>query len=365
MFSARNLMDCSNAHSVRNRRLPIYSLWDLLRRGGFLHLPASQGQAGPWRGRQATSVDAVHFLRELVARGGPDPDEYAAVAAAFDGIIAAVDSGIYGDDAVEAIAASLGDAFTLDTTQGFVFRRPYGYAGDFEVIDRIYTRFRSPVPHLAKWDDFSHSRRSNRAVRNRKDYFIRMLAQCTTALTDGSSFRVLNVGSGPARDVKEFFDCYPDSRVVIDCLDQERRAVAYARTICADYLDRVSFVTANVFRYQPSHAYSLVWSAGLFDYLDDRAFQFLLKRLASYACPDGELVIGNFSPLNPDQNYMRFGGWHLNHRTAQDLMRILEASGIGYDQVTIDSEDEGINLFLRVHRPRTSEMRDEECSDGE
>ena len=43
---------------------------------------------------------------------------------------------------------------SLSTIQGFVYNKPHGYAGDFEVIDRIYNYHIAEPKHLSKWDTF-------------------------------------------------------------------------------------------------------------------------------------------------------------------------------------------------------------------
>lgn len=304
-------------------------------------------------------MEQVEYLREIARRGGPEQYEYDQVTTCFEFIMQNFRCGQLSATDLSTITHTLGDVYSLNTIQGFVYQKPYGYNGDFELIDKIYQRFTSPHPHLAKWDNFAHSRRSNQAVRNRKDYFIKLIANRTASANSGEDYRVLNVGSGPARDVCEFLEQNNHKHIIFDCLDQEDRAVEYAKSVCAHHLDRVSFITANVFRFKTPTAYSLVWPAGLFDYLDDRAFRFLLKRLCSFSSPNGEIVVGNFSPLNPDQDYMAFSGWVLNHRTPEQLLELVADSGIESQSVSIKSEEEGINLFLHLKQPRVKNQASE------
>lgn len=296
-------------------------------------------------------MNEVNFLLEMASKGGPEPFEYDAVASAYSSIMIALRKGDITKDDLCSIAGELSEIWSQETIQGFVMTQPYGYAGDFEIIDRIYNRYTSPNKHLEKWDKFSHSRKSNQAVRNRKSYFIRMLNDQLMVSRKDKPFRVLNIGSGPGRDVAEFLDRYDYPNISFDCLDQEVRAIEYAKGVCINHQDKVSFIAANVFRYNAPEKYNLVWSAGLFDYLNDRVFKFLLQRMCSFTARGGELVIGNFSPLNPDQDYMEFAGWNLNHRTPEQLLKLVEDSGIISEDISIRSEEEGINLFLHIQNP--------------
>jgi extracellular factor (EF) 3-hydroxypalmitic acid methyl ester biosynthesis protein len=298
-------------------------------------------------------LEPIEQLQAMARRGGPEPEEYELVDLWFRDLAGAVADGRLSVEQLHEVAFSLGDAFSLETTQGFVLRQPHGYAGDFEVIDRIYQKRVSSRPDLANWDRFAHSRPSNQAVRNRKDYFIGLLNDASAALGPRETLSVLDVGSGPARDVNDFFDVHPDRAVEFTCLDQEPKAIEYAQQVCARHLDRIEFVHSNVLRYSTASRYQLIWCAGLFDYLTDRAFVFLLRRLLGLVRPSGEVVVGNFAPTNPDQAYMAFGGWHLNHRTEEELIALAVQTGVYSANIVVESEEAGINLFLRISVPES------------
>ncbi len=84
-----------------------------------------------------------------------------------------------------------------ESIAGYCSIKPYGYAGDFGLIDRLYMHYVGEGDHIARWDTFAQAQPAAVAVRNRKAYFINLMSQ----LTPG---RVLNVASGPSRDVVEF-----------------------------------------------------------------------------------------------------------------------------------------------------------------
>jgi SAM-dependent methyltransferase len=293
-------------------------------------------------------MEPMTCLSEISRRGGPNGEEYDLVADCFAAIARGFEAGRWTRQELDAFAYSLGDAFSLQTIQGFVLRKPYGYAGDFEVIERLYLNYISSDNRLKKWDLFALSRRSNQAVRNRKAYFIRFLKDRTRTPSPRGGYRVLSVGSGPCREVSEFLDAHSDRGVRFDCLDREPRASEYAKTVCSRHLGRISFVTMDIFRFRSSETFDFIWSAGLFDYLEDRVFRLLLRRLWPRLAPGGELVVGNFSPKNPDKDYMTFGGWTLIHRTSEQLMALVSDSGLSNSSARVDCEEEGINLFLHI-----------------
>lgn len=159
--------------------------------------------------------------------------------------------------------------------------KPFGYPGDYLIIDYIYTKKVDSDGTGRLWDEFYHRQAAPQAVRNRKKYFIdifhSILKKCS------GSISVLNLASGPCRDVAEAISKFnPDhEKVLFHCVDFDKKAIEYAKGIIDGCSSNVSFIleAANAFKLKPSRCYDLVWSAGLFDYLDDRYAAALLKRM--------------------------------------------------------------------------------------
>ena len=56
------------------------------------------------------------------------------------------------------------------------------------------------------------------------------------------------------------------------------------------------------------------------------------------------------SEYNPSKDYMEFGEWFLNHRTEEKLIKLAKSAGIKKQLVTVDKEQLGVNLFLRIKK---------------
>ena len=291
------------------------------------------------------------FLDQLARKGGPDPCEYEILENWINRIGVSITNG-EAEKRGELWRNLLGiAAASRETMQGFVWCKPHGYAGDYEIIDRIYSQWISPDPRLAKWDYLFHSRQAPKAVRNRKGYFIDWLADAEHRNAEGL-VRVLNVGSGPARDVLEFFESHPKSKVFIDCVDHSVEAITYAEKLCHTWLSRVKFHGANALRFRPPNSPNLIWSAGLLDYLANSLFVRLLNSLWADLLPKGEIGVGNFSPNNSSRHYMEiFGGWRLHHRTAKCLLALATEAGLPESAIEIRLEPERVNLFLHARKP--------------
>ena len=289
----------------------------------------------------------LSYAKAMVERGGPNPHEYAETDAWISQVYSSLDSGDLPKGAIAELRHTLGPVLSSMTMVGFAWCKPHGYAGDFEIIDRHYLSYVAPDPQLSNWDYYWHASPGARAVRNRKRYFHQLLTSHSAAKLD-SDLTVLNVASGPARDVLEYvrFTAQP---VHFDCIDIDSKAIAHASSLCAGF-DNVVFRKANALRLRPTKIYDLVWSAGLFDYFSDRTFVFMLRRLLASVAPGGELVIGNYAMTKPHPNlcWLRLVDWHLHHRSAEKLIDLALKSGISADRIRIGSEPEGVTLFLHI-----------------
>lgn len=293
------------------------------------------------------SLNTYHrYITDLVRKGGPTTEDFADLQQLFHAIAWKKRNGQISDGHIRKLRNAFGDALSFDTLQGYSMLQPHGYAGDYEIIDRIHTSWISPKTNLQKWDYFYHSQAASTAVRNRKTYFQDVLINALN--TNNGRVTVLNVGSGPGRDMYDFFRVYPDADISIECVDSDSNAIRYASALNRDFLKGIAFHRKNIFRFKPAKKYDLIWSAGLFDYLNDRSFCYLLHRLLEMITPCGQIIVGNFSPSNPSRDYMEFGNWILHHRDADQLYLLTRECNIPNQSISIYSEQEGVNLFLHI-----------------
>lgn len=289
-------------------------------------------------------------IRAMAERGGPEPSEYARLRAMIDEGAEDMRAGRVDRSVIGDYFRSLGPEFMNDSMQGFGLLKPYGYTGDFEIIDRMYTMRVSTNPSLTRWDMFYHDQSSPRAVRNRAIMFGEYISATVERLSAGGAVaKVLDVASGPARDVAWWLDANPTANAEIECVEKDPRAIVYAKSIIDRTArgHRVQFIQRDVLHYRTDKRFDLIWSAGLFDYLSDRLFVRLLRRLISMLAPGGMLAVGNFSSRNTSRNWMElFGEWYMGHRDGDELSRL--ARDAGASNVEIVSEAQGIQLFAVV-----------------
>lgn len=262
-------------------------------------------------------------------------------------IIKQFNDGIISKEDIDAILNEFGEDYFTNSIQGFAYKKPYGYAGDFKVIDMMYTYHKTEDPKYAIWDEYFHSHAAPQAVRNRKAYFKNMLHD---KATKKENIQLLNVASGPARDLFEFYNENENSTVKTTCVEMDPRAISYAKKLNAQHIDKIDFVNANIFKFSTEKQFDIIWSAGLFDYFDDKAFVLVLKKMQRWIKPGGEIIIGNFNENhNPSRDYMEiFGDWHLHHRTKEQLTALAAHGGFDVKGVSVGQEEGRVNLFLHV-----------------
>lgn len=252
-------------------------------------------------------------------------------------------------DDIDGVRKIFDDRFYRNTLQGYAFLKPFGYAGDFMVIDKLHTKYVSPIYPFKLWDIYMHSQAAPKAVRNRKEY----LKNSIINKLDARPLKLLNIASGPCRDLCELYDVIDDPSLLnTTCVDMDSNAIMYARQVTKLYEPYIKFIEQNALKLRLESTYDVVWSAGLFDYFSDKVFVFMLKRMLSWCNENGEIIIGNFNEqYNPSRLYMEeFCDWHLIHRSSEQLVQLAIEAGCSPEKIEVKSEEEGVNLFLHIKK---------------
>jgi SAM-dependent methyltransferase len=290
--------------------------------------------------------EPMAYLQQIIDNGGPETPEYETLNRVFETISSEFKAGNITPAELDALQSGFGGDCMQSTILGHVRSKPFGYAGDFLIIDKIYQEHTSADARYAKWDGFWHGQPACKAVRNRKDYFVRTI---TRALHHYPQLQLLNVASGPARDLAEVYAAIDPQRLQTTCVEADQHAINYARELNEAHAAQVEFVHRNIFRYMAERQHDIVWSAGLFDYFEDEVFVKLLRKFMEWTKPGGEVIIGNFSDQNPTQNFMELvGEWYLHHRSEASLISMALQAGAKRSAIYVGSEAEGVNLFLHV-----------------
>jgi len=298
---------------------------------------------------------AASILLNAVEGHGPEPDEYSAIATALDRLHKAsfvVEGGMSRriaptDDFDQALDSNREIFREPLTMQGFAYSRPHGYSGDFEIIERIYASHISANPKLSKWDRFFHASLATQAVRNRGHVLSDLLQRNRPS-------SILSVGAGPALDIANSLQENGFLRQ-IELVDNDLNALRRAEENLQEFSSgrQIVYHHKNALRFQTSRRFDLIWSSGLFDYLNDKTAKLLIRRLFTMLAAGGALVIGNFGTDNPSRPYMEIiGQWFLIHRDVENLRCLCADVCSDACEVSVFSDETGVNLFLCLTRPR-------------
>ena len=290
--------------------------------------------------KNQSNENVLEFINYLIDKGGPESQDFEK----FTTIVNKL-----GPDEVDEFREKIKTVLNEKTLIGYGFLKPYGYPGDFKLIDKIYQFEVNEDSRYKNWDLFFQNQPGASAVRNRKDFFIEY---CRKLVLKKDNAKVLILGSGPASDVFEFLTNYSgENKISFDLIDFDQFAIDFSKKKNELFNGQVSYNRINALRFNSYKLYDLIWSAGLFDYFKDKHFTFLIRKYFNCLNEDGEMVISNFSTKNPTRRLMEvLSDWYLNHRTESDLFRIASDANIDKEMVSVEKEPLGINLFLKIRK---------------
>lgn len=242
--------------------------------------------------------------------------------------------------------------------------KPFGYAGDYEVMNMLYRDHAEGDSLFGRaLNIYAAQEPAAQANINRIEYLGRAIREVMSRASSGR-VRVASVGCGPAREIFELLKAEPalGPRLQIALIDQEEQAIKYCeRTlgpVAAATGARVEYIRESVRRLlterQLLHVLGqrdFIYSAGLFDYLSDRTFSALLSSLYDALSPGGLLAIGNVAEHNPTRWFMEYClDWFLIHRSRKELLELGQRLSPTPASASVDAEPLGVNLFLLIRR---------------
>ncbi len=243
------------------------------------------------------------------------------------------------------------------------FEKPRGYAGDFEMMNAIYRNgyegnglFGKVLHNYVTIEDQSET------VLFRKPYFIGHMEK---ALATQGPKNILSIASGPAVEIQEVVRKWNQdllSRTAFTLFDLDRMALEHAQTkIYQAALDtqkqvNTEFLNASVKAFLKHNAtskteYDLIYSGGLFDYLDNLTAQGITHSLFKLLKPGGRLVIGNLTKENTTKAFCHLiTRWHLIHKTEREMRAW--ADDLPDTAISFDYDPNHIQAFIVIVKTR-------------
>lgn len=236
------------------------------------------------------------------------------------------------------------------------FTQPRGYAGDAALIDMIYSRdWRgvTPAPTVAGQAIFEHviSCPAPAAVRARRELLAGMIDE---ACARTSAPHILSVACGHLRELalSSAFRAGQVGRLV--GLDQD--ALSLAEVTSSQPAAPVETIPGSIKLLfggaLAREKFDFIYTAGLYDYLEEDFARRLTRRMFDMLRPGGRLLVANFQPGVEDVGYMEaFMNWKLIYRDATAMDRLaadIPAAEIGGRRTYADPS--GALVFLELDR---------------
>lgn len=249
------------------------------------------------------------------------------------------------------------------------FAKPLGYAGDYQMVNQILGDPREGPSTYFELVNFMFLQAGvAQAHRNRVDILLERLKSLSArAHEQRRPMRVLNVGCGPAGELQRLVATAPHLEhldvTLMDFSDEtllytSQRLVEVASDAGIEPL-KVSLRHESVHQLlkrssreqevSPQDQFDMIYCAGLFDYLADKACSRLIAYFERHLRPGGTLLVTNVHSNNPERHWMEhFMEWYLIYR---DEAGIVELFPEGLPAVRTYTDATGVNLFAEAVKP--------------
>ncbi len=227
------------------------------------------------------------------------------------------------------------------------FEKPFGYPGDFKIIDDIYQNQPRTTGFDRLWDNYFQQLDICKATRERKEDLKKIIVDFVKSKKN-KNIRIMNLAFGPGREIKELLEADSDKKflnIIFDCYDSETKAIDYAGELLNNNKN-VNLFRKNAIRLALKKDvtkdipwnYDLIYSAGLFDYLNEKVAIRLIGNLKKLLKEDGVMVIYNVRDRysNPSVAWMEWvAEWYLVYRTEAEFKKIFLDGGLSSDNLKI------------------------------
>jgi len=270
-----------------------------------------------------------------------------------------------------------------------IINKPRGYAGDSDMMKIIYDdQFQGSTNFGKLYTKLTNAVEGSQAVRNRRHFLYEKIRKV-------ASGQVLSIAAGPAYEIEDILKTEQSRNFHFLALDHDiitlrkyqKQATNFQYGIVnafhllkgnfkylipkSQYMDKVNpkrdlkgwRKLLLPLKYQVNtlqkQQFDLVYAAGLYDYIQttsspEKGSVALTKNLFELVKPEGQLIIGNYTPTIPigTRWYMEYVcDWNLIYRTDEEILAFKNT--IPSDQIAnyaIEAEATGITKFLVLEK---------------
>jgi len=245
------------------------------------------------------------------------------------------------------------------------YEKPLGYPGDYKIMQYAYD--------FEPEGDSAYGRLLHRlgleaaeCIATRKNMMTDTIAQMVSESDGGEPVRMVSLGCGPARELRDYLEAgRPPRPLAATLIDQDGDALSQAhRDLYPHQLSTNGMVDVralhasftqilkpgSIFRDIPPQ--DLIYSVGLIDYLTDHRAQALAAALFGKLAPGGRLVIGNMRDTRIGNLWpMEFlTDWSLHYRSQSEMLAM--ADRIQPAKTWLEADPTGRVYMLSLEKAR-------------
>jgi len=245
------------------------------------------------------------------------------------------------------------------------FKKPLGYAGDYEMVNMILRNEFDGSSVFAKL--LNHvllQAPPAEAHRNRIDYLVTSIREAAERKAQsGQRLRVMNLGCGPAEEVLRLLRSEEVTDVVdFVLLDFNDETIKYTQGRLEEARARHGRSANIIFEKKSVHQilkmasqggfqkdeYDLVYCAGLFDYFSQKVCRKMVELFSSLVGPGGEVIVTNVADTNPVSDWMEYVmAWDLVYRSRAEMEDLIPDRCANFDR-KVEVDATGVNFFLKL-----------------
>jgi SAM-dependent methyltransferase len=311
---------------------------------------------------------ARHYCRALPATPELDEEQAHAVFADFllrdfPAVVRQARETGLSDHDLATVLIPLADVVSASALIRRAQQQPRGHAGDFEIIEYLLARRSDNEPGTwgRMFEDFLLHSDAAQQHHNKIAHQAALIEACLAGGPSRPARSILLIASGAAADLRRIDPTLlqPGDRIVLNDIDPDALTRALAELPAATAA-RTTTVPGNALRKSAELAadagpFDLVLAGGLFDYLDQRPAQVLVRAVLNRLCrPGGTFYFSNIATGNPFATAMKYGAnWPLIEREEADIEAVVHAAAPAEVQTTTIRRDAtGLTLLAEIKRVR-------------
>jgi len=233
--------------------------------------------------------------------------------------------------------------------------KPYGYVGDFMLLEKIVQNITNASGLGYYFDRLQLDFPASVACRTRA---IWVADELTAVLNNKSdkSMKILDIGSGTAPVERLLLDNNPELELDLTAVDIEPAALSFLEQELKDKTHALDLLRIDLRRDEAAEQLADIANdidaciaIGILEALRDEEVVNVIRSLMK-SMPKGSLLfIESFLPDHPARPYLEwFMDFHLGYRSPEEVIKLLELSGVNPDQMEKIIEPTGSLGFVKI-----------------